>query len=613
MRYLFFLFIFLVSLSYGQITRVEPPFWWVDMNNQSLQILLYGENIAAYTPSSKEISIVGVDRVSNSNYLLVNIDLSGQRPGIVTIDLTAKDKIKQSFTYKLKERTPNASQKKGFDSSDLLYLIMPDRFANGDSSNDTQEGFDEKVDRNGLWSRHGGDLKGIHDHLDYLASLGVTGVWNTPICESNSPHQYGSYHGYAQTNLYRIDPRFGSNEDYVTLSKSIKQRNMKLIKDYVINHWSVNHWMMKDLPDDRWVNQWDKMTYAKHSKEIFSDPYSTEIDLKYVTQGWFDNHMMDLNISNPLFQKYLIQNAIWWIEYADLNGLRVDTYPYNDKEAITAWATAIFNEYPNFSIVAEAWLMSPVHLSYWQKDSPVAAIKEFNSQVNVVKDFALYDAIMNAFQPNPGWNEGLSKLHYTLQFDFLYNNVNNLLTFAENHDTQRINTAYPNFEDYQLVMTLLATLRGIPQLYYGSEIGMKGDKAKGDGDIRRDFPGGWKEDPHNAFLKEERNEQQKRYFDFTAKLFNWRKNANVIHQGKMMHFIPEENVYVYFRYTDEEKIMVIINGSTTKQLLTMERFQEAIQEHTMGINVLTKEVHNLTTKLEVAAKTAYIIKLNKKK
>ena len=609
MRFLSLIFTFTVTFAFGQIERIEPPFWWADMNNDSLQLLIYGKSVADYSPKSNDLLITHVDAVENNNYLIVNLNLEGQSPGAFKIELEAKGKKTLSFDYELKKRIANSAQRKGYDSSDLLYLIMPDRFANGDPSNDTVKGFGEGTDREGPWSRHGGDLKGISDHLDYIESLGATGVWNTPICETNSPHKYGSYHGYAQTNLYKIDPRLGTNEDYVALSKSLKKRNMKLVKDYVINHWSDNHWMMQDLPDANWANTWDSMTYAKHSKEIFSDPYGSEIDLKYVTEGWFDNHMMDLNITAPLFLKYLIQNAIWWVEYADLDGLRVDTYPYNDKDAITEWATAIYKEYPNFSIVAEAWLMSPVHLSYWQKDSPVAAMTGFNSQVNVVKDFALYAAMMNAFKPDHSWEEGVRGLHYALQFDFLYNDVNDLLTFAENHDTQRINTAYPKFEDYKLVMTLLATLRGIPQLYYGSEIGMKGDKAKGDGDIRRDFPGGWEEDSQNAFLGEQRTERQQRYFDFSSKLFNWRKSAAVVHRGKMMHFIPEEDVYVYFRSLDTEKIMVVINANKEKQTLKMERFAEAVKEHTSGVDVLTNERYSLDSNLEVAPRTAYIINL----
>ena len=612
LRILIFAYTFLqlsITFSYGQVERMEPPFWWAGMKNENLQILLYEHDISTFSATSQDLNITSVDSVKNKNYLILNVNLAGKKPGMYKITLD-NGKKKRDLIYELKERKKYSAERKGFDSSDMLYLIMPDRFANGNPANDKSKGLEEPIDRNGQWSRHGGDLKGIHDHLDYIAALGATGVWNTPSCESNSPHKYGSYHGYAQTDVYKIDPRFGTNEKYVALSKALKKRNMKLVKDYVMNHWSTNHWMMKDLPDTEWVNLWDEMTYAKHSKEIFSDPYAAKTDFKYVTQGWFDTHMMDLNITQPLLLKYLIQNAIWWIEYADLDGLRVDTYPYNDKNAITAWATAVYDEYPHFSIVAESWVLHPPHISYWQKDSPIAAIQGFNSQVNVVKDFALFDAFSNAFTPDHTWQQGLRGIHHTLQFDFLYQNVNDLLIFAENHDTQRINTTYPKFQDYKLIMTLLATLRGIPQLYYGSEIGMQGDKGKGDGDIRRDFPGGWDEDRQNAFNASERTPHQQKYFDFTAKLFNWRKTATVVHQGKTLHYIPEEEVYVFFRYLEGKRIMVIVNGNTKEQLLKINRYTEGIENFTTGKEVITGKVFLLQNDFEIPAKTAYILTLN---
>ena len=338
--------------------------------------------------------------------------------------------------YELMERREGSALRKGYDSSDFIYLIMPDRFANGDPTNDSHPDLHEQSNRKDPWGRHGGDLQGIIDHLDYIAQLGVTAIWNTPVLEDNDPK--GSYHMYAASDVYQIDRRFGSNEKYKQLSAELKKRNMKLIKDYVVNHWGLEHYIIQDLPSKDWINQWDEFTPSSHTKEIFSDPYAAEVDIKKMVNGWFVDSMADLNQKQPQLLKYLTQNAIWWIEYADLSGLRVDTYPYNSRDEVTLWSKAIMDEYPNFSIVAESWVINPIHLSYWQKDSPIAAMSGFNSQVTHVKDFALFAAVQEVYtEETPWWDQKMNKIYKVFQNDFVYENHNDLMVFLENHPSDK--------------------------------------------------------------------------------------------------------------------------------------------------------------------------------
>jgi glycosidase len=391
----------------------------------------------------------------------------------------------------------------------------------------------------------------------------------------------------------------------------MKKRNMKLIMDYVVNHWSLEHYMIKDLPAPDWINQWDTYTETSHAKEIFTDPYAAESDVKLLVDGWFVKSMADLNQKQPQLLSYLTQNAIWWVEYADLSGYRVDTYPYNSRDEITQWAKAIMDEYPNFSIVAESWVINPIHLSYWQKDSPIAAMSGFNSLVTHVKDFALFAAVQDIYQGDtPRWDQKMNKIYKVFQNDFVYTNPNDLMIFLENHDTSRINEIASEFHQYKLITTLLATVRGVPQTYYGTEINMRGAKEKGDADLRRDFPGGWPSDTRIAFNEAGRTEVENNYFDFTAQLFNWRKNEAVIHFGKTMHYAPQNEVYVYFRYTDNKTIMVVLNANDEDQTLNMQRFNQRIGNAQMGKDVFSKAVIPLTGQLPMPANSTKIISFN---
>jgi len=589
----------------AQVSKVEPPMWWSGMHNTNVMVTLYGENLADYAVASNDLTITDVVRLENKNYLFVYLDFAAAKPGTYQLVLEHSQKESIQIPYELMERREGSALRKGYDSSDFIYLIMPDRFANADPTNDSHPDLHEQSNRKDPWGRHGGDLQGIIDHLDYIAQLGVTAIWNTPVLEDNDPK--GSYHMYAASDVYQIDRRFGSNEKYKQLSAELKKRNMKLIKDYVVNHWGLEHYMIQDLPSKDWINQWDEFTPSSHAKEIFSDPYAAEVDVKQLVNGWFVDSMADLNQKQPQLLKYLTQNAIWWIEYADLSGLRVDTYPYNSRDEVTLWSKAIMDEYPNFSIVAESWVINPIHLSYWQKDSPIAAMSGFNSQVTHVKDFALFAAVQEVFtEKTPWWDQKMNKIYKVFQNDFVYANPNDLMVFLENHDTTRINELV-DFENYKLMTTLLATVRGVPQTYYGTEISIKGSKEKGDADLRKDFPGGWPDDLRSAFTPIGRTPTENKYFDFTAQLFNWRKSEPVIHHGKTMHYAPQNEVYVYFRYTDTKSVMVILNANDEAQTLDLSRYKQRIGSATEAKDVFSGARVNLSNSLKIPPKSSSII------
>ena len=596
-------------LSFGQIDRVEPPFWWSDMNLSEVQIMFYGKNINQNEISvSKGLTIKSVQKTENPNYLFVTVD---------TKNVAAQEFVftfkngKNSFTqnYSLKARKENSKFRKSYDSSDVIYLIMPDRFANGNPNNDNSKSTKEISNRSLPGGRHGGDIEGLIKNLDYIKELGATAVWPTPLCEDND--EAYSYHGYAQSDVYKIDPRYGTNEEYVKLSAELHQRGMKNIMDYVTNHWGWKHWMYNDLPTYNWIHQFPGYSQSNYRMTTQFDNNASKVDSKQCMDGWFVPSMPDLNQSNPMVLNYLTQNAIWWIEYADLDGFRVDTYSYNDKEGISKWTKAITDEYPHFNIVGEVWMHDQAQMSYWQKDSKIGAIQSYNSNLPSVMDFTLHDAIGNVFnEDRQSWDRGMIQVYDNFANDFLYPNPDNLLVFAENHDTGRFNEIYKSdFKKYQLAMTLIATVRGIPQLYYGSEIGMKGDKGKGDADIRRDFPGGWNGDANNAFTKQGRTTEQQKFFEFSSKLFTWRKSKDVIHSGKMTHYVPDNNVYVYFRFNEKETVMVIINNNSDKQTLKINRFKESIQNLKSGKEVLSGKTFDLNNDIEIEGKSALILEL----
>lgn len=613
MKKLTFLFLFITTFSFAQFQRVEPAFWWKGMKNPELQILLYGKNIAQQNIElSDGIQIKDLTKVENPNYVFITINTNEINTPNFKIFLKNGKKNISTYQYELKERTSNSSARESYTSKDVFYLIMPDRFANGDEKNDSSKSLIEKADRKSEGGRHGGDLRGIINNLDYLKNLGVTTLWLTPVCEDNEKAY--TYHGYAQTDLYKIDARYGTNEEYRELSTELKKRDMKLVKDYVTNHWGGSHWLIQDLPTKDWIhwfedgkNGFKRSNYRTNSQ---MNPYAADVDKKVALDGWFDTTMPDLNQSNPLVLKYLIQNAIWWIEYAQLDGYRVDTYPYNDKDGMAKWCKAITDEYPNFNIVGETWMYDPAQIAFWQKDSKVGEIENYNSNLPSVMDFMLYENLPKALQEEENWDKGMIRLYNSFASDFLFPNPKNMMVFFENHDTPRINEMFNgNPAYYKLALTIVSTIRGIPQLYYGSEIGMRGDKNKGDADIRRDFPGGWKGDAQNAFVS--RTPEQNEFFDYTQKLLNWRKSKDLIHNGKTKNFSPERNVYVYFRYNDEEKVMVVINSSDKEQTIEMNRFQEMVPSSFTAKDVMKDDTVQIKNLLTIPAKSSLILEINK--
>jgi glycosidase len=605
------------SVAFSQtkmLERVEPAFWWKGMKNPELQILVYGKDIANQEIElSDGVQIKAIQKVENPNYVFITVDTQEINVPKFKINTKKGRKNTGSYTYELKQRNPDSATRESYSSKDVMYLIMPDRFANGDTKNDSRPELTEKADRTLPNGRHGGDLRGIINTIDYIQNLGATAVWLTPVNEDNE--KVYSYHGYAQTDLYKIDGRYGTNEDYRELSRELNKRNMKLVMDYVTNHWGISHWIIKDLPTKDWIHSFSdgdkgfKRSNYKISAQF--DTNASEIDKKVALDGWFDTTMPDINQKNPLVLKYLIQNAIWWIEYAELGGFRVDTYPYNDKEAMAKWAKAITDEYPKFNIVGETWLNTAGHISAWQKNSKTGEAANYNSNLPSVMDFMLYGNMPKALKENQGWDMGMMRIYDVLSSDFLYPDINNVLVFFENHDTERWNEIFnADSKAYKMGLTLLATVRGTPQIYYGSEIGMRGDKNKGgDADIRRDFPGGWKSDTQNAFHISGQTSEQKEFYQFTQKILNWRKGKDVIHTGKTTNYIPQDNVLVYFRYNDKESVMVILNSNEKDQVIDLKRFAESLNGLSKGKEIISDRELSLQDSLTIPAKTSMVIEL----
>jgi len=608
------LFLTLVSLALNaQIERVEPAFWWVGMKNPQLQLLVHGTEICnrevvIHYPG---ITILKVNRACSPNYLFVTLEMDNKviKAGKFDILLKQTDKSDLSFTYELKDRRAGSAKREGFTSADVVYLLMPDRFANGDPTNDNVDSLPDKANRSIDNGRHGGDLKGIEDHLDYIKELGATAIWCTPVQENN--YEKASYHGYAISDYYKTDPRFGSNKQYNDFVTASHKKGLKVIMDMVSNHCGIWAWWMKDLPFEDWIHQWSTYTQSNFKFNTIKDMHAASVDKKLFLDGWFDKTMPDMNQQNPYFWTYYIQNSIWWVEQANLDGIRMDTYPYNDRDAMAKWAKAITDEYPHFNIVGETGLYNTTDNAFWQKDATNKL--NYNSQLPTVMDFVLQTALTKGINEhgNPWEDMGTNRIYNTIADDYLYTNLNNILIFAENHDTQRFNYLVKgNPDKFKMAMSLLMTTRGIPQIYYGSEIGMTGSKDKSDGDIRRDFPGGWKGDSINAFTANGRTAIQNEYFNFMAKLLNWRKTKPVIHNGQLTQYVPEKDTYVYFRYNDMETIMVVINNNETEQTLRTDRFAESLKDHTSGIDVITGKTYDLKKDLIITKQTALILEVH---
>ncbi len=598
-----------------QINHVEPLNWWVGMKNPNLQLLINGNNISETTPviNYPGVTIKKVSKGDSKNYLFLDLLIAkNAKPGIVGISFKKDGKEIYSYRYELKKREQDAAAFKGFNSADAVFLVVPDRFANGDYTNDVVEGLKEnKIDRNFAGGRHGGDIRGLINHLDYIKDMGFTAIWPTPMLE-NDMEKY-SYHGYSITNHYKVDPRYGTLDEYKELSAKMRQRGMKLIFDEVLNHTGSNYWWMNDLPFKDWINFPPPHPYtgSNHRRTVNQDLYASAYDKKLWVEGWFDKTMPDMNGKNPFMANYLIQNTIWWIETLQLGGVRQDTYGYSDKTFLKNWSCAIMNEYPNFSIVGEEWSNNPLITSYWQ--SGKKNHDGYTGCLNTIMDFPLQAALIQSLngEEAESYHTPFTKLYEALANDFVYPNPNQMLLFGDNHDMDRLFMQLK--QDVALIkmaLTYLSTTRGIPQIFYGTEILMDNTPHhKNDGLIRSDFPGGWKDDKANGFTGEVLNANQQTVQAYLKQLLNWRKNNPVIANGQTMHFAPFNGMYVYFRYNKEKMVMVVMNKNEKEMNVETSRFAEVLKGKSNAVNVLTGETVAVANSFIVPAKSALVLEI----
>ncbi len=586
------------------IARVEPPFWWTGFEHTELQLLVHASGIAEFTPSvsGRGVSLARVERGDSPNYLFVYLDTANADAG--TFELVFEngdDRI--GHTYELRQRI--ADHVGTYDASDVIYLVTPDRFANGDPSNDDVDGYEDEADRDDDYGRHGGDIEGLRRHLDYVAAMGFTQLWLNPLLE-NAMEQW-SYHGYAITDYYKVDPRFGSNESYREFVAEAESKGIGVIMDMIANHSGSNHWWMDDLPTATWLNLPETREVTSHARTTNQDPYASDYDKARHADGWFVPTMPDLNQRDPLLADYLIQNSIWWIEYLGLSGIRQDTYPYPDKHFMAEWTRRIMQEYPDFNMVGEEWSASPNVTSYWQRGKQNA--DGYVSYLPGVFDFPLQIAFRDVLTADePPWGSVWTPVYELLGHDYLYPEPMNLVIMPDNHDMSRIFTQVDEDEAlWRMAMVFYATMRGIPQVYYGTEIQMSHPGTDSHGAIRAEFPGGWDDHDANAFTGEGLTKKARAAQAFTRKLLNWRKETRVIHTGKFMHFTPVGNVYAYFRYDDDDTIMVVLNHGEDDVDLGLARFAERLQGATRARNVLDDKVVKLRKRIKVPARSALVL------
>lgn len=595
----------------AQIQHVEPLNWWVGLKNPNLQLLIHGENIGDTEPTINYagVSIKKVNKADSRNYLFLDLVIAKTtKAGSFTINFKKAGKTIATYNYSLLPKQQASANMRGFNSSDVIYLITPDRFVNGDYSNDVVEGMKEsKINRSFDGGRHGGDIRGMINSLDYIANMGFTAIWPTPVLENNM--QGYSYHGYAITNHYKVDPRYGTLDDYKELSTKARQRGIKLIFDEVLNHTGHGYWWTDDLPFKDWLNYPETKTSTNHRRTVNQDLYASDYDKAFMKKGWFDRMMPDMNGENPFMANYLIQNTIWWIETLQLGGVRQDTYGYSDKTFLKNWSCAIMNEYPNFSIVGEEWSVNPLITSYWQRGKK--NVDGYNGCLTSIMDFPLQEALVNALKEKETWGKGLVVLYEALANDFVYADPSNILIMGDNHDMDRIFTQLnEDVELTKMALGYLLTTRGIPQIYYGTEVLMQNTgHHKVDGLIRSDLPGGWKEDATNVFTEKGLTEAQKSTKAYLKQLLNWRKNNSVIATGKTLHFAPFDGIYVYFRYDNQKTVMVVMNKNEKPTTLETKRFDEILQSKTSAKNILNNETQTLKNGVIISPKSTMIFEV----
>ncbi|MBX7126501.1 MAG: glycoside hydrolase family 13 protein [Cyclobacteriaceae bacterium] len=615
MRYYFAICLSFLSLTtHAQITHVEPPNWWVGMKNPNVQLLIHGKQVGDMIPVIQYpgVTIRKANKAESVNYLFLDLEIAADtRPGTFEIQFRKGNKVAYKLPYTLQPRAQDGSQLTGFNSKDVIYLLVPDRFANGDPANDVIAGTRQpSIDRSSDASRHGGDLRGIINSLDYIADMGFTALWPTPLMENDMPAY--SYHGYAITNHYKVDPRFGTMEDYKELATKARQRGIKLIYDEVLNHIGTGYWWMNDLPFKDWINQHESYMPTNHRRTVHSDPYAAEYDRVRMTQGWFDKHMADMNGHNPFVATYLTQHTLWMIETLQLGGIREDTYGYSDKDFLRQWTCAVMQEYPNMNIVGEEWSLNPLITSYWQQGKDRR--DGYESCLKSVMDFPLQEAVVRALKedPDPNFARGMTKIYEAMANDFVYADPRNIMVMADNHDMDRIHMQLgQDVALTKMALTFLLTIRGIPQVFYGTEVLMDNTPHhKNDGLIRSDFPGGWKGDAVNALTGTGLTSTQADMQQYMKTLLNWRKSNPVIATGSTKHFAPFGETYVYFRYNDKQKVMVVMNRNATPVTVDLSRFSEILNKDATLRNVITGELIPTKDGLVVPGKTAWVCEVS---
>ena len=583
--------------------------------NTPLQLMVNADNVAmfdvAILPEGQGVELKAVHKADSPNYLFVDVAISeNAKAGVYTLRFT-NGKRKYDYAYTIAERELGSRERSSFTNADFVYLIMPDRFANGNASNDNTPDTAEKMNRSHPGRRHGGDLQGMISHLDYIADLGATAIWSTPLLLDDE--NGASYHGYSCSDYYRIDPRYGSNELYKRYVEECHERDLKVIMDVVPNHSSTTHWWYADQPFEDWTHKWDSYTQSNWTFSTNMDFNASKADLYKMESGWFDRSMADMNLDNPFLLNYFKQWAVWWIEYSGLDGFRVDTYPYNEKGPMSEWCKAVMEEYPNFNIVGEVWTSSIPQLAYWQggnynKDG-------FNSHLKSIMDFPLHDAIRTAMTESgskAGWGQGMTRVYDVVSHDFVYHDLSNMMIMAANHDTDRIgDVCEGDVRKMKIVHTLLCTMRGMPQMLYGDELLFRStDRSKGHPTLRVDFHGGWEGDAVNLFDRAQHEGDAKELFDYTRTLMQWRKSKEVIHSGKTLHFIDRDNTYAFFRYNDSEIVFVYINNSDSERMVPWQRYNEITCDIVEGVDVVTGQSVKMT-ECKVAPMSALVVEFKR--
>ncbi len=595
-----------------RIDRVEPLSWWVGMETP-LQLMVCGENISEYdvvAVGSGQVEITGVHKADSPDYLFVDVKVSPRADAGTYYLVFSRGEERFKYAYEIAERREGSRDRSSFTTADMIYLLMPDRFANGDESNDTCAATKEPCARNEFFGRHGGDIAGMAAHLDYIADLGATAVWSTPLLLDDDPD--GSYHGYACADYYNIDPRFGTNEQYRDFVSDAHARGLKVIMDVVPNHCGIGHRWLDNLPFEDWIHRFDEYTPSNIAFSTNMDINASKRDLMLQESGWFVPTMPDMNLDNEFVRRYFEQWAVWWIEYADLDGLRVDTYPYNEKMPMSEWCAAVRREYPDINIVGECWTSSIPQLAYWQGGN--ANKDGFDSHLPSIMDFPLREAVCKAMnEDNPNWGEGMTRVYDCLSHDFVYHDLSKMLIFFANHDTDRIgDVVQGNPRRMKLTMAMLATMRGIPQIFSGDEMMFRSkDLSQGHGGLRVDFPGGWAGDKVDLFDPAQRDDVQRDVFDYTRRLFRWRKDKEVIHSGRTMHFITRDNTYAYFRYDDTDAVFVFINNAPEPRRVPWSNYAEIAASLRDGRDVLTGGPCSVDDSTTVEPQSALIVEFKR--